>query len=543
MAANEADGQREGCDAVRQWQRYERSGRATEVQPGWLCGARAERGRQTSGKCQCGDELHQAIPVDASDVSERPRQLAWLCSCVWGSGRTSELIKRAFSCVNSIKDDQLYSLESVVITYQALTFVCFQTGGILLNSNSVSMTPDLAASLKRVVPDEQDDSLKRLRQVAAGGGLLGSYATGGDEPYGGQYANWQAQDLADASLHSPSYYGAPAGGAGAGSGAGAYPSVYSSMFQHGGNGNGEPGSAGGASDGSGGAGAGNFMAGSTNIPPMPAPTDGTAPGSAGAGSGLQNLALASSTSYYSDYDPAGQYSGLGGSGEGSSDTGAGGGAGYPPGTKAPVLHRVRKNDRNRICTSCGTTNSPEWRKGPSGIKTLCNACGLRYARAQARKAKKAQKEAAAAQAAAAAAAGASASAGPSGGNTPVTTAAAAAAAAYNAQHANSAGAAGTGPESPYLNMDYSAAAGPSGAAADNQHQQQHESEQSHQQQHPGSTAPNYGGYGAFHGFGPYGDWSPATDASFAAQQQQGQGQGQQAQQEDQQQQQQQAGGQ
>lgn len=37
--------------------------------------------------------------------------------------------------------------------------------------------------------------------------------------------------------------------------------------------------------------------------------------------------------------------------------------------------------------------SAEWRKGPSGIKTLCNACGLRYSRAQARKAKKAAKEA------------------------------------------------------------------------------------------------------------------------------------------------------
>jgi hypothetical protein len=42
-------------------------------------------------------------------------------------------------------------------------------------------------------------------------------------------------------------------------------------------------------------------------------------------------------------------------------------------------------------------------------------------------------------------------------------------------------------------------------------------------QHPGSTAPNYGGYGAFHGFTPYGEWSPAGDASFA--QQQGQSSG------------------
>lgn len=32
------------------------------------------------------------------------------------------------------------------------------------------------------------------------------------------------------------------------------------------------------------------------------------------------------------------------------------------------------------CQECGTTQSPEWRKGPNGSKTLCNACGLRYAK-------------------------------------------------------------------------------------------------------------------------------------------------------------------
>ncbi|KAG1343249.1 hypothetical protein G6F62_004849 [Rhizopus arrhizus] len=32
------------------------------------------------------------------------------------------------------------------------------------------------------------------------------------------------------------------------------------------------------------------------------------------------------------------------------------------------------------CEICGASTSPEWRKGPSGHKTLCNACGLRYAR-------------------------------------------------------------------------------------------------------------------------------------------------------------------
>ncbi|KAF9236731.1 hypothetical protein BU15DRAFT_89025 [Melanogaster broomeanus] len=37
------------------------------------------------------------------------------------------------------------------------------------------------------------------------------------------------------------------------------------------------------------------------------------------------------------------------------------------------------------CTSCKVTSSPEWRKGPSGKKELCNACGLRYARSRAKK--------------------------------------------------------------------------------------------------------------------------------------------------------------
>ncbi|KAH9002906.1 hypothetical protein EDB86DRAFT_3073405 [Lactarius hatsudake] len=37
------------------------------------------------------------------------------------------------------------------------------------------------------------------------------------------------------------------------------------------------------------------------------------------------------------------------------------------------------------CASCKATTSPEWRKGPSGKKDLCNACGLRYARSRAKK--------------------------------------------------------------------------------------------------------------------------------------------------------------
>lgn len=32
------------------------------------------------------------------------------------------------------------------------------------------------------------------------------------------------------------------------------------------------------------------------------------------------------------------------------------------------------------CFGCGTTDTPEWRKGPIGPRTLCNACGLVYAK-------------------------------------------------------------------------------------------------------------------------------------------------------------------
>ncbi|PGH34298.1 hypothetical protein GX50_02881 [[Emmonsia] crescens] len=42
--------------------------------------------------------------------------------------------------------------------------------------------------------------------------------------------------------------------------------------------------------------------------------------------------------------------------------------------------RRSKPAETHFCTDCGTFSSPEWRKGPSGKKTLCNACGLRWAK-------------------------------------------------------------------------------------------------------------------------------------------------------------------
>ncbi|CAA6669128.1 unnamed protein product [Spirodela intermedia] len=32
----------------------------------------------------------------------------------------------------------------------------------------------------------------------------------------------------------------------------------------------------------------------------------------------------------------------------------------------------------KCCTICRTTRTPLWRGGPSGPKSLCNACGIRY---------------------------------------------------------------------------------------------------------------------------------------------------------------------
>ena len=53
------------------------------------------------------------------------------------------------------------------------------------------------------------------------------------------------------------------------------------------------------------------------------------------------------------------------------------------GIAIPVDKDNRSGDKKKklkvadeyVCTDCGTLDSPEWRKGPNGPKTLCNACG------------------------------------------------------------------------------------------------------------------------------------------------------------------------
>ncbi|KAH6630944.1 hypothetical protein B0J18DRAFT_116599 [Chaetomium sp. MPI-SDFR-AT-0129] len=58
---------------------------------------------------------------------------------------------------------------------------------------------------------------------------------------------------------------------------------------------------------------------------------------------------------------------------------------YGEGMKpAYAMHEVKKR-RGRAappgrCHSCNRVDTPEWRRGPDGARTLCNACGLHYAK-------------------------------------------------------------------------------------------------------------------------------------------------------------------
>ncbi|KAA8536775.1 hypothetical protein F0562_029253 [Nyssa sinensis] len=36
------------------------------------------------------------------------------------------------------------------------------------------------------------------------------------------------------------------------------------------------------------------------------------------------------------------------------------------------------DETKKCCADCKTTKTPLWRVGPSGPKSLCNACGIRY---------------------------------------------------------------------------------------------------------------------------------------------------------------------
>ncbi|CAH9065067.1 unnamed protein product [Cuscuta europaea] len=41
-------------------------------------------------------------------------------------------------------------------------------------------------------------------------------------------------------------------------------------------------------------------------------------------------------------------------------------------------HHLQLQQQPRRCNHCGVQKTPQWRAGPLGAKTLCNACGVRY---------------------------------------------------------------------------------------------------------------------------------------------------------------------
>jgi GATA-binding protein, other eukaryote len=46
--------------------------------------------------------------------------------------------------------------------------------------------------------------------------------------------------------------------------------------------------------------------------------------------------------------------------------------------KKPSKKPWRPRNTGQRCLHCGTTSTPQWREGPMGRHTLCNACGVRY---------------------------------------------------------------------------------------------------------------------------------------------------------------------
>lgn len=45
---------------------------------------------------------------------------------------------------------------------------------------------------------------------------------------------------------------------------------------------------------------------------------------------------------------------------------------------SPDVESQSGTSGTRKCTHCEVTKTPQWREGPMGPKTLCNACGVRY---------------------------------------------------------------------------------------------------------------------------------------------------------------------
>lgn len=65
----------------------------------------------------------------------------------------------------------------------------------------------------------------------------------------------------------------------------------------------------------------------------------------------------------------------------------------PPREPPEQRYQGGKRARDTYCRGCGATETPEWRRGPLGPRTLCNACGLVHMKMQRKKKKKAEERA------------------------------------------------------------------------------------------------------------------------------------------------------
>ncbi|KAJ1677753.1 hypothetical protein EV182_005512, partial [Spiromyces aspiralis] len=55
---------------------------------------------------------------------------------------------------------------------------------------------------------------------------------------------------------------------------------------------------------------------------------------------------------------------------------------HAPAVRGRQRKRAKRPEASppNCCRSCGISDTPEWRRGPDGARTLCNACGLHYAK-------------------------------------------------------------------------------------------------------------------------------------------------------------------
>lgn len=68
------------------------------------------------------------------------------------------------------------------------------------------------------------------------------------------------------------------------------------------------------------------------------------------------------------------------SSNGNSSNGSTNGSGNNNWKKSRGKKRSKYSEMDLMCLSCGVKQTPEWRRGPAGAKTLCNACGLHWAK-------------------------------------------------------------------------------------------------------------------------------------------------------------------